>query len=78
MKSPETTHFPENERDTRRLLHLCAVAAAMVMGVWISGPGALAQEAAQPSQTAVKSAPALGTIKSISGNTLGIDQRCGR
>jgi hypothetical protein len=40
------------------------------MGVWISGPGALAQEAAQPSQTAVKSAPALGTIKSISGNTL--------
>ena len=57
------------------LLRLCVVAAATVMAVCIGSrslevEAAGAQEAAQVNPGTVKSPPALGTIKSISGNTL--------
>jgi hypothetical protein len=56
------------------VLRLCAVAMAAVVSAWSGGSVvakvATAQEPEQTSQGALKSPPALGTIKSISGNTL--------
>jgi hypothetical protein len=56
------------------LLHLCIVAAAIALDAWFGGPVAMgataAQEPPQINQGTVKSPPALGTIKSISGNSL--------
>ena len=56
------------------LLHLCIVAVAIALGAWFGGPVAMgataAQEPSQINQGTVKSPPALGTIKSISGNSL--------
>jgi Domain of unknown function (DUF5666) len=56
------------------LRRLCVVAVATVMGAWIGGlvavEAAAAQEPAQINQGTAKSTAPLGTIKSISGNTL--------
>jgi Domain of unknown function (DUF5666) len=56
------------------LLHLCIVAVAIALGAWFGGAAAMGATAAQgPSQInqgTVKSPPALGTITSISGNSL--------
>jgi Domain of unknown function (DUF5666) len=56
------------------LLRVCVAAIAMVMAVSNAGvipvEAAAAQESAQNNQGAAKSAPPLGTIKSISGNSL--------
>ena len=73
MKSPEQYISLKRARCVE-LLRLCVVAATMVMGMW--GDGGLVaretsgQEPAQINQGAAKSPPALGTIKSISGNSL--------
>jgi len=56
------------------LLRVCVVAMTMVMAVWNMGvipvEAEAAQESAQNNQGAAKTAPPLGTIKSISGNSL--------
>jgi hypothetical protein len=55
------------------LVRLCVVAVALALGAWFSSlvaAEAAAQEPAQINQGAAKSPPALGTIKSISGNSL--------
>jgi hypothetical protein len=56
------------------VLRLRVVAMVVVVAAWSGGSvvakAATAQEPGQTSQGAVKSPPALGTIKSISGNTL--------
>src|ERR1700688_4032611 len=56
------------------LLHSCIVALAIALAAWFGGPVAMgataAQEPPQINQGAVKSPPALGTITSISGNSL--------
>src|SRR6202790_1158011 len=73
MKSPEQYISLKRARCVE-LLRLCVVAATMVMGMW--GDGGLVaretagQEPAQINQGTAKSPPALGTIKSISGNSL--------
>jgi len=71
MKFPEQYVFVRRVR-CAGLLRWCAVAT--VLGVWSGGSvtlgAAAAQEPAQINQGTVKSPPALGTIKSISGNSL--------
>jgi Domain of unknown function (DUF5666) len=70
--------FPEHYVFLKRILHagllyLCVVAVAAALGAWIGGLVAVeaaAQEPAQINQGTAKSPPALGTIKSISGNSL--------
>lgn len=69
MKSPEQ-YFWLNLARYARLLRLCVVTLATVLGVWINGLVAVAQEPVQINQGTAKSAPPLGTIKSISGNNL--------
>jgi Domain of unknown function (DUF5666) len=69
MKSPEQ-YFWLNLARYARLLRLCVVTVATVLGVWINGLVAVAQEPVQINQGTAKSAPPLGTIKSISGNNL--------
>lgn len=73
MKSPEQYMFLKRARYVE-LLRLCVVAATMVVGTWNSGGlvavEAAAQEPPQNNQGTTKSPPALGTIKSISGNSL--------
>jgi hypothetical protein len=73
MKSPEQSIFLKRARYVE-LMRLCVVAATMVVGTWNNG-GLLAVEAAaqeppQDNQGTTKSPPALGTIKSMSGNSL--------
>jgi hypothetical protein len=73
MKIPEQYVFLKRVRYAL-LLRLCVVAVATVMGAWNAGSVAVEaevpQEPAQINQGTVKSPPALGTIKSISGNSL--------
>ena len=56
------------------VLRLCVVTMAAVVAAWSGGSvvakATTAQDLGQTSQGAVKSPPALGTVKSISGNTL--------
>jgi Domain of unknown function (DUF5666) len=56
------------------MLRLCVVALAAAMAAWSGGlaavEGSVPQDSAQTNQGTVKSPPALGTIKSISGNSL--------
>ena len=73
MKSPEQYIFPKRARYVE-LLRLCVMAATMVVGTWNKG-GLVAVEAAAPeppqnNQGTTKSPATLGTIKSISGNSL--------
>jgi len=72
MKVPE--HYVFLKRILHAgLLYLCVVAVAAALGAWIGGLVAVeaaAQEPAQLNQGTAKSPPALGTIKSISGNSL--------
>src|ERR1700676_4775460 len=73
MKSPEQYISLKRARCVE-LLRLCVGAGTMVMGMW--GDGGLVaretagQEPAQINQGTAKSPPALGTIKSVSGNSL--------
>jgi hypothetical protein len=72
MKVPE--HYVFLKRILHAgLLYLYVVAVAAALGAWIGGLVAVeaaAQEPAQIDQGTAKSPPALGTIKSISGNSL--------
>ena len=72
MKSPEQ-HAPMQARFAG-LARLCAVMVTTVIAAWSGGPlvvkTAASQEPGQINQGTAKSPPALGTIKSISGNSL--------
>jgi len=72
MKVPE--HYVFRKRILHAgLLYLYVVAVAAALGAWIGGLVAVeaaAEEPAQINQGTAKSPPALGTIKSISGNSL--------
>ena len=73
MKSPEQYIFLKRARYVE-LLRWGVVAATMVVGTWnndgLVAVEAAAQEPPQNNQGTTKSPPALGTIKSISGNSL--------
>ena len=72
MKFPKQYVFLE--RLSSKLGRWCVVALAVVMAAWSGGPptveASVPQDSAQINQGTVKSPPALGTIKSISGNSL--------
>jgi hypothetical protein len=64
--------FPKSARNIV-LLRLCVVTVAALVGTWNGGLVAVeagAQEPTQNNQETAKSPPAVGTIKSISGNSL--------
>jgi Domain of unknown function (DUF5666) len=73
MRFPEQYVFIKPVGDAG-VLRWCVVALAAVIGAWngglVAAEAAVPQDSAQVNQGVVKSPPALGTIKSISGNTL--------
>jgi uncharacterized protein DUF5666 len=72
MKFAERCLFPKRARNIV-LLRLCVVTVATLAGTWngrLVAVEAGAQEPTQNNQGTAKSPPAVGTIKSISGNSL--------